>query len=66
MADGKTTSVELQVGTWAASLGLLIQKGLRFGSFIDIGSADGYFGLAFWRAGCRATYSMQRSRLSTS
>ena len=51
MADGKTTGVELQVGTWAASLGLLIQKGLRFGSFIDIGSADGYFGLAFWRAG---------------
>lgn len=51
MADGKTPSVELQLGTWAAALGMLIQKGLRFGTFIDIGSADGYFGLAFWRAG---------------
>jgi FkbM family methyltransferase len=51
VADQTTPSVELQIGTWAAALGLLIRKGLRFGSFIDIGSADGYFGLAFWRAG---------------
>ena len=47
----KTVSVELQIGTWMAALGVLISKGLRLGSFIDIGSADGYFGLAFWRAG---------------
>jgi FkbM family methyltransferase len=51
MADEKTPAVRLETGTWAATLGLLIQKGLRFGSFIDIGSADGYFGLAFWRGG---------------
>jgi FkbM family methyltransferase len=51
MASEKTLSVELQLGTWAAALGMLIQKGLRLGSFVDIGSADGYFGLAFWRAG---------------
>jgi FkbM family methyltransferase len=51
MTDQKTRSVQLDIGTWAAALALLIQKGLRFGSFIDIGSADGYFGLAGWRAG---------------
>src|SRR5687768_11236962 len=51
MADQKTLSVKLDVGTWSAALGLLIQKGLRLGSYIDIGCADSYFGLAFWRAG---------------
>jgi len=51
MADPKTLSVKLDIGTWSAALGLLIQKGLRLGSFIDIGCADSYFGLAFWRAG---------------
>jgi FkbM family methyltransferase len=51
MADGKTVNIELQLGSWSATLGILIQKGLRIGSFIDIGSADGYFGLTFWRAG---------------
>ena len=51
MADQKTLSVKLDIGTWAAALGLLIQKGLRLGSFIDIGCADSYFGLAFWRGG---------------
>lgn len=50
MTDRKF-SVKLDIGTWAASLGLLIQKGLHFGSYIDIGCADGYFGLAFWRGG---------------
>lgn len=49
--EQKTFNVELDIGTWAASLGMLIQKGLRFGSYIDIGCADGYFGLAFWRGG---------------
>jgi FkbM family methyltransferase len=51
MADGKALRVELELGTWSATLGLLIQKGLRIGSFIDVGCADGYFGLSFWRAG---------------
>jgi FkbM family methyltransferase len=51
MAEGKALNVELEIGTWSATLGMLIQKGLRLGSFIDIGSADGYFGLAFWRGG---------------
>ena len=51
MADQKILSVKLDVGTWSAALGLLIQKGLRIGSYIDIGCADAYFGLAFWRAG---------------
>lgn len=49
--EQKTFNVELDIGTWAAALGLLIQKGLQFGSYIDIGCADGYFGLAFWRGG---------------
>jgi FkbM family methyltransferase len=49
--DQKTLSVKLDIGTWSAALGLLIQRGLRLGSFIDIGCADSYFGLAFWRAG---------------
>lgn len=51
MSDRKTSGIQLDVGTWASALGLLIQNGLRFGAFIDIGSADGYLGLAFWRAG---------------
>src|SRR5258706_15286522 len=51
MADQKTLSVKLDIGTWAAALGLLIQKGLRLGSFIDIGCGDIYVGLAFWRGG---------------
>jgi len=51
MAEMKIGSAQLEVGTWAAALGLLIQKGLRFGSYVDIGCADGYIGLAFWRAG---------------
>jgi FkbM family methyltransferase len=51
VAEEKTLSVELEIGTWSGALGMLMQKGLRLGSFIDIGSADGYFGLAFWRAG---------------
>jgi FkbM family methyltransferase len=51
MADKKSFNVQIDIGTWAASLGLLIQKGLHLGSFIDIGCADGYFGLAFWRGG---------------
>jgi FkbM family methyltransferase len=51
MAEGKTFQIELQLGSWSATLGILIQKGLRPGTFIDIGSADGYFGLSFWRAG---------------
>lgn len=49
--NDKEFSVQIEIGTWAAALGLLIRKGIRFGSFIDIGSADGYFGLACWRAG---------------
>lgn len=51
MTDPKILSVTLDVGTWSAALGLLIQKGLRLGSCIDIGCADSYFALAFWRAG---------------
>jgi FkbM family methyltransferase len=51
MTDQKTLSVKLDIGTWSAALGLLIRKGLRLGSYIDIGCADGFFGLAFWRAG---------------
>lgn len=51
MADQKTRSVQLEIGTWATTLALLIRKGLRFGSYIEIGSADGYIGLALWRAG---------------
>jgi FkbM family methyltransferase len=51
MTDQKLHSVELEVGTWAATLGLLIRKGLRLGSYIDIGCADSYIGLAFWRGG---------------
>lgn len=51
MTDAKALRVELEPGTWAATLGILIQNGLRLGSFIDIGSADGYFGIAFWRGG---------------
>ncbi len=47
----KTVNVEIQIGTWMAALGALVGKGLRLGSYIDIGSADGYLGLAFWRAG---------------
>jgi len=51
MAEMKIRGAQLEVGTWMAALGLLIQKGLCFGSYIDIGCADGYIGLAFWRAG---------------
>jgi FkbM family methyltransferase len=47
----KEFRVELELGTWGATLGLLIQKGLRLGSYIDIGAADGHFGLMLWRAG---------------
>jgi FkbM family methyltransferase len=51
MTDPKALSVKLDIGTWSAALGLLIQRGLRLGSYIDIGCADSYFALAFWRAG---------------
>lgn len=50
MTDDKY-KIKLDVGTWAATLGLLIRKGLQFGTYIDIGCADGYFGLAFWGGG---------------
>lgn len=45
MSDKDTSGISLEIGTWSASLALLIQKGLRFGS------ADGYFGLLCRRAG---------------
>jgi len=51
MTERKTINIVLESGTWPSSLASLLKKGLRFGSFIDIGSADGYLGLAFWRAG---------------
>lgn len=51
MEERKAINIQLESGTWPSALAFLIRKGLRFGSFIDIGSADGYFGLAFWRAG---------------
>ena len=51
MADPKISGIQLEIGTWAGTLAMLIRNGLHFGSYIDIGSADGYFGLAFWRAG---------------
>ncbi len=43
--------VQVQIGTWMASLVVLMHKGLRIGSFIDLGCADGYHGLAMWAAG---------------
>ena len=51
MADPKISGIQLEIGTWAGTLAMLIRNGLHFGSYINIGSADGYFGLAFWRAG---------------
>ena len=39
------------VGTWAGSLQVLVARGLRAGTFIDVGSADGYHGLAVHATG---------------
>ena len=40
-----------QIGTLTGTLAVLWQKGLRFGSVIDIGCADGHFGLLHWEMG---------------
>jgi FkbM family methyltransferase len=39
------------VGTCAASLVLLANGGMRFGTYIDVGCAEGLYGLALWHAG---------------
>jgi FkbM family methyltransferase len=39
------------VGSWMAALATLKQGGLFFGSYIDLGCADGHFGLGLWETG---------------
>ncbi len=36
-------NLELQLGTLTATIGILYQKGVRYGTVIDLGSADGTF-----------------------
>ncbi|MGH8765738.1 MAG: FkbM family methyltransferase [Burkholderiales bacterium] len=51
MADRPSPSIGPRAGSWPATLELLIGKGLQLGSYIEIGSADGYASLSFWCAG---------------
>ena len=44
-------NVELQLGTFSATLGILYQKGVRFGTVIDLGCADGTFYLDHFNCG---------------
>jgi FkbM family methyltransferase len=38
-------SLELQLGTFSATIGILYQRGVRYGTVIDLGCADGSFSL---------------------
>jgi FkbM family methyltransferase len=38
-------------GSWMAALATLKQDGLRFGTYVDVGCADGHFALGLWHSG---------------
>jgi hypothetical protein len=44
-------NLELQLGTFSATIGILYQKGVRYGTVIDLGCADGTFYLQHFANG---------------
>ncbi len=44
-------NLELQLGTFTATIGILYQKGVRYGTVIDLGCADGSFYLEHFHYG---------------
>jgi FkbM family methyltransferase len=44
-------NLELQLGTFTATIGILYQKGVRYGTVIDLGCADGTFFLEHFNYG---------------
>jgi FkbM family methyltransferase len=51
MGLGTGMNLELQLGTFSATIGILYQKGVRYGTVIDLGCADGTFYLQHFANG---------------